>query len=46
MAIEHLEKGLLFLSREVKFEVQSWPGTNNVIRETTRSGLQVREALL
>ncbi|XP_069697937.1 E3 ubiquitin-protein ligase TTC3-like isoform X2 [Periplaneta americana] len=38
-ATEHLEKGLLFLQREVKFDVQPWPGTNNIIQETTRSGL-------
>jgi hypothetical protein len=40
-AVEHLEKGLLFLKREVKFEVHPWPGTNNIIQETTRNGLQV-----
>ncbi|XP_021922164.1 uncharacterized protein LOC110830988 isoform X2 [Zootermopsis nevadensis] len=39
-AVEHLEKGLLFLKREVKFEVHPWPGTNNIIQETTRSFLQ------
>ncbi|PSN48439.1 hypothetical protein C0J52_08633, partial [Blattella germanica] len=37
---EHLEKGLFFLNRQVKFEVLSWPGTNNIIPETTRSGLE------
>ena len=41
IASEHLEKGLLFLEREVKFEVHSWPGTDDIITETTRSGLQV-----
>ena len=41
IATEHLEKGLLFLKREVKFEVHSWPGTNDIIPETTRNGLQV-----
>jgi hypothetical protein len=39
--VEHLEKGLLFLNRGVKFEVLSWPGTNDVIPETTRNGLEV-----
>lgn len=32
---------MLFLKREVKFEVHSWPGTNDIIPETTRNGLQV-----
>jgi hypothetical protein len=41
IATEHLEKGLLFLKREVKFEVHPWPGTNNIIPETTRNGLEV-----
>lgn len=41
IATEHLEKGLLFLKREVKFEVHSWPGTDDIIPETTRNGLQV-----
>ena len=41
IATEHLEKGLLFLNREVKFEVHSWPGTDDIIPETTRIGLQV-----
>jgi len=29
------------LKREVKFEVHSWPGTDDIIPETTRNGLQV-----
>jgi hypothetical protein len=41
IATEHLEKGLLFLKREVKFEVHSWPGTDDIIPETTRNVLQV-----
>jgi hypothetical protein len=41
VAAEHVEKGLLFLKRGVKFEIYSWPGTNNVISETTRNGLEV-----
>jgi hypothetical protein len=36
-----LEKGLLFLKQGVLFEIHSWPGTNNVISETTRNGLEV-----
>ncbi|PNF28586.1 hypothetical protein B7P43_G09381 [Cryptotermes secundus] len=40
VAAEHLEKGLLFLKRGVTFETHSWPGTNDVISETTRNGLE------
>jgi hypothetical protein len=31
----------MFLKRGIKFETHSWPGTNSVISETTRSGLEV-----
>jgi len=40
-ATEHLENGLLFLKREVNFEVHFWPGTDDIIQETARNSLEV-----
>ncbi|XP_046996012.1 uncharacterized protein LOC124609238 isoform X1 [Schistocerca americana] len=40
VALQHIRSGIEFLNKEIVFEVHPWPGTNNIIKETTRSGLQ------